>query len=182
MTQNLTGKLNQLGLLLINLMLLVAFYFQFAQHELPCPLCLLQRVALCAIAVALAANVLLGDKPGHYGMMLLAAAAGFAVAGRQVLLHISPGDAGFGPPVLGLHFYTWAAIAFFAVFIGSGLLLMLCQREHSFDRQPPAQLSRLARAGVALTMLLLLGNALSVFLECGLAACGESPINYLLLN
>ncbi|UGA37365.1 disulfide bond formation protein B [Chromobacterium haemolyticum] len=75
MTQNLTGKLNQLGLLLINLMLLVAFYFQFAQHELPCPLCLLQRVALCAIAVALAANVLLGDKPGHYGMMLLAAAA-----------------------------------------------------------------------------------------------------------
>lgn len=182
MTPKLTGRLNLLGLLLINLMLLVAFYFQFAQHELPCPLCLLQRVALCAIAVALAANVLLGDKPGHYGMMLLAAAAGFAVAGRQMLLHIAPGDPGFGPPILGLHFYTWAVLAFFAVFIGCALLLMLCQYSRSFDQQPPARLDPLAKAGIGLTMLLLLGNALSVFLECGLAACGESPIRYLLLS
>ncbi|MCD5362581.1 disulfide bond formation protein B [Chromobacterium aquaticum] len=178
----LTGQLNLLGLLLINLLLLVAFYFQFAQHELPCPLCLLQRVALSAIAVALAANVLLGDKPGHYGMMLLAAAAGFLVAGRQVLLHIAPGDAGFGPPILGLHFYTWAALAFFGVFIGCALLLMLCQQTRSFDQQAPARLAPLAKAGIALTLLLLLGNALSVFLECGLVACGESPVRYLLLN
>ena len=59
---------------------------------------------------------------------------------------------------------------------------MLCQQTRSFDQQAPARLAPLAKAGIALTLLLLLGNALSVFLECGLAACGESPVRYLLLN
>jgi hypothetical protein len=37
------------------------------------------------------------------GMAIIAAALGAVAAGRQVLLHILPGDPGFGFPVFGLH-------------------------------------------------------------------------------
>ena len=37
---------NWLGAMAVAGVLLVAFVLQFAQHELPCPLCNLQRVAL----------------------------------------------------------------------------------------------------------------------------------------
>ena len=33
---------------------------------------------------------------------------GGAIAARQILLHIMPGDPGFGSAFLGMHFYTWA--------------------------------------------------------------------------
>ena len=45
-------KLNAVALYAISAVLLVAFYFQFELGELPCPLCLLQRVAFTALAVA----------------------------------------------------------------------------------------------------------------------------------
>ncbi|MCD3069678.1 disulfide bond formation protein B, partial [Salmonella enterica subsp. enterica serovar Enteritidis] len=35
--------INQVGLLGICVALVVAFYYQLVRHELPCPICLLQR-------------------------------------------------------------------------------------------------------------------------------------------
>ena len=46
-------------------------------------------------------------------MMILGALLGMVMSTRQVLLHIKPGDPGYGGTVLGLHFYTWALITFF---------------------------------------------------------------------
>jgi disulfide bond formation protein DsbB len=43
-------KLNATALYAIAAVLLAAFYLQFALFELPCPLCLLQRVAFTAVA------------------------------------------------------------------------------------------------------------------------------------
>ena len=43
MSEKLTATLNALALLAISIVLLFAFYAQFAYGELPCPLCLLQR-------------------------------------------------------------------------------------------------------------------------------------------
>ncbi len=37
--------INQVGLLGICVALVVAFYYQLVRHELPCPICLLQRLA-----------------------------------------------------------------------------------------------------------------------------------------
>ncbi|WP_201276895.1 hypothetical protein [Microbulbifer sp. ALW1] len=55
----------------------------------------------------------------------LVSSAGMVSSARQVLLHIAPGNPGYGSPFLGMHFYTWALVGFFvlAIFL-SGLLLI----------------------------------------------------------
>ncbi|EOG2476967.1 TPA: disulfide bond formation protein B [Serratia marcescens] len=72
---------------------------------MPCPLCQLQRVGLVAIGLGFMMNLRWGVRPSHYGVVLTG-----AVATRQVLLHVLPGDPGFGSAFLGLHFYTWAVV------------------------------------------------------------------------
>jgi len=115
--------------------LLGAFGVQFGSGELPCPLCVLQRMAmlLCALGPAYviqkarAGDVDARDYATGYGLSVVAAVAGAGIAGRQVLLHIVPPDPGFGDPVLGLHLYTWSFIVFGTVLIVSGLNLVFAR-------------------------------------------------------
>src|SRR5512133_4217916 len=120
--------LNALGLYAIALVLLAAFAAQLILHELPCPLCLLQRVLFAALAVGPMLNIRFGPRPSHYAMSLLAAVAGAVASTRQVLLHIMPGDAGYGSALLGYHYYTWALIGFIAAIVLLAAILL-------FDRQ-----------------------------------------------
>jgi hypothetical protein len=47
----------------------------------------------------------------------------------KILLHIVPPDSGYGPPVLGLHLYTWAPVVFCCLILSSALgLLGLSER------------------------------------------------------
>jgi disulfide bond formation protein DsbB len=106
MTRSLAITLNALGLYAIALILLVAFGAQLILHELPCPLCLLQRIQFAMLAVGPILNVRFGPRPSHYAVSLLTAAAGAAFASRQILLHVMPGDLGYGSALLGYHYYT----------------------------------------------------------------------------
>ena len=117
--------LNAAGLAGLIVVLLVAYADQFAGHDLPCPLCLLQRVAIAGVAFGLLLNLRYGPQPSSYGIMLLAALFGMAVAGRQILLHIAPGTGSYGAPLFGLHFYTWSFLLFAAVILGTAILLLL---------------------------------------------------------
>jgi hypothetical protein len=58
-------------------------------------------------------NIRFGAHGAHYGWGILGAVAGMAVSLRQILLHVMPGDTGFGNTFLELHFYTWAFVGFF---------------------------------------------------------------------
>ena len=102
--------LNGLALLGVTGALGVDFFWQFAYGELPCPLCLLQRVALVMAGVGFLLNLRMGPSPMHYAMSIAGALGGMLASGRQVLLHIMPGDPRYGEPFMGLHFYTWAFI------------------------------------------------------------------------
>ena len=73
--------LNVLSLYAVALVLAVAFAAQFMLHELPCPLCLLQRILFAVLAIGPILNIRFGPRPSHYAMSLLAAVAG-AVARR----------------------------------------------------------------------------------------------------
>ena len=175
---------NWLGAMAVALVLLIAFVLQFAQHELPCPLCLLQRVAFVLCGVGFLLNLRFGSHPAHYGVVILSALFGLAVAGRQVLLHIVPGDGGYGPPLLGLHLYTWTFIFFAATLLGVGLLLLLSSREPEARREgrhalPMGGLSRLA---AWLLILVTLANAAASFALCGPIECPDNPTSYWLLN
>src|SRR5439155_18761766 len=83
-----------LGLLLIAILLGGAYYLQTHENMTPCPLCMLQRLSLMALAVIfiIGSTVRLA-KWGHLflGILgLLASFSGMLFAGRQVWLQISP--------------------------------------------------------------------------------------------
>jgi hypothetical protein len=83
----------------------------------------------------------LADVGVGFGMSILAAALGMVISTRQVLLHVAPGDSGYGSAVFGLHLYTWALVVFFVVIVVSGLtvvfqrsLTVLEPQDHWFTR------------------------------------------------
>ena len=100
MTRLHARHLNALALLGCSAILVVAFGYQFALGELPCPLCLLQRAAFAAAGLGFALSVRFGPRPSHYGVVILSALAGAAVAGRQVALHVVPGTGGYGSTLM----------------------------------------------------------------------------------
>jgi disulfide bond formation protein DsbB len=180
MTAALALTLNALGLYAIALVLTVAFAAQLILHELPCPLCLLQRVQFALLAVGPLLNVRFGPRPSHYALSLLVATAGAAFAMRQILLHIMPGDPGYGSALLGYHYYTWAFIGFAVAILALAVMLL-------FDGQfaagkPPVQVGIFAHAAVWLVIALTALNVVATLLECGFAACPDDPKHYELLS
>ena len=171
--------LNALGLYAISLVLLLGLVFQLLWHELPCPLCLLQRVAFVALAVGPILNIRHGPRPSHYAMSLLAALVGMMVAVRQVMLHILPGNPGYGSAVAGLHYYTWAALIFVFAIVLIGLVLLFDRQFADTPVTPPPLFAVLA---VWLIIIVAAANAASTLLECGFTWCAEDPIRYILLD
>src|SRR6202051_3788477 len=112
MNRSIGVTLNALGLYGIALVLVAAFAGQSLLNELPCPLCLLQRVLLSLLAIGPILNIRFGSRPSHYALSLLAAVVGATVSARQILLHIMPRDPGYGSGLLGYHYYTWGLLGF----------------------------------------------------------------------
>ena len=122
MTRSLAVTLNALGLYAIALVLAAAFAAQLLLDELPCPLCLLQRIQFALLAVGPVLNVRLGPRPSHYAASLLVAVAytwafiGFAAAialiAGMLLFDRQFEDGGSAPPV---------AVGAFALRCHSGL-------------------------------------------------------------
>jgi disulfide bond formation protein DsbB len=173
------AALNALGVLGISLILLVAFYYQFAHGELPCPLCLLQRAGFVIIGMGFLFNLRVGERASHYAMVLAGALVTGFTAMRQVALHLAPGDAGYGSTFLGLHFYTWALIA--AVGVVGYLALMFIAQDVLAQRA--VDIGRAwSNALFVLFALLIAANLVSTVLECGAGQCEDNPLHYLLLE
>ena len=174
--------LNALSLYAVAAVLATAFGAQLLLNELPCPLCLLQRILFALLAVGPMLNIRFGPRPSHYALALLTAVLGAAVATRQVLLHILPNDPGYGSALFGLHFYTWAMLAFIAAIVGIGAILLF---DRQFAVEPAAQpraANGFARIAVWLVIGLTAANMVSSLLECGFQACPDDPTFYQLLQ
>src|SRR5690606_30148285 len=104
MVQKYSIWLNAIGLLAICAALSFALTDQIVYHDLPCPLCILQRAGLMAAGFGLALNLGIAIRPAHYGLMILGAMLGGTIAARQIALHIVPGTGSYGNAFLGLHF------------------------------------------------------------------------------
>lgn len=169
---------NALGLLIICLILMIAFYEQLVAHQLPCPLCLLQRLCFIGVGLGVSMNLKFGIKIAHYGLMIFSALLGFAIALRQVFLHVLPGDLGYGSPLLGLHLYTWAALSFGIVI---GLIAFALLFERGFTEKN-LSLNYWHYFLMCFFLILILANGISTFLECGPFICKDNPIHYYLLE
>jgi disulfide bond formation protein DsbB len=172
--------LNVLGLYGIALVLIAAFAAQILLNELPCPLCLLQRVLFSMLAIGPILNIRFGPHPRHYALSLLAAIVGAVVSARQIFLHIMPGDPGYGSALLGYHYYTWAFIGFSAAIALIAIVLLFDDRLPDVGAARPA--GPFAHGAVLLVIGLTAINVISTLLECGFGACADNPTFYELLR
>ena len=180
MTRPLAITFNALALYAVAFVLLTAFAGQLLLGELPCPLCLLQRILFAMLALGPMLNIRHGPRSSHYALSLLAAVVGAVVSGRQILLHILPGDPGYGSALLGYHYYTWAFIGF-AMAIVTIAAVLLFDRQFE-ERVAPPSVSGFAVAAVWLVVALTALNVISALLECGFGPCADNPVVYELLK
>jgi disulfide bond formation protein DsbB len=182
MTQTRAILLNALSLYGLALVLVAAFAAQLVLHELPCPLCLLQRILFATLAIGPILNIRFGPRPSHYALSLLAAVAGAIASTRQVLLHIMPGDGGYGSALLGYHYYTWALIGFIAAIVLLAAILLFDRQFEDDGAALPPTGALFGQIAVWLVIGLTLLNVISTLLECGFGACADNPLVYELLK
>jgi len=196
LSPELARVLNFIGLIAMIGVLLGAYIYQFAYHELPCTLCLLQRLAMFAVAFGAAMNLMLGPDPRHYGVCLVSAVFGISISIRQTLLHINPyfdTNAGkptlsattnppFGQAVFGLDLYVWGVLLFGIVILAVGIV-QLFPGQFRKTTDEPQWLTRLAVIGVGLFFAVAAIETLTTFFECGLSACpNDGSWNWKLLG
>lgn len=170
--------LNAIDALGLAFLLLVAFILQIRLHELPCPLCLLQRIGVLAIAFGFLLNVQFKIRPAHYTLSLLSAMLTAAISVRQIFLHVIPGDPGYGLPLFGLHLYTWLFLLCVGVIIYISIIFSISPQYEHDEPTKTKGMQLLTHAAFALVFLLAIFNGISTYLECGINACPENPVKY----
>ncbi|KJF85178.1 disulfide bond formation protein B [Photobacterium phosphoreum] len=171
--------LNALGLLGITFVLLMASVLQVVLNELPCPLCLLQRLGFMLVMFGFMLNVIYGPQQRHYGILIIGALFGAATALRQVSLHVIPGTPGFGSPVFGIHYYTWAFILFSLTIVGVAVLQLLWNKDWNNNDY---KMNRFGKFVCLVAIFAVVINVISTFIECGPYQCPDNPITYWLFN
>lgn len=169
---------NILEMLGIIIVLLSASIFQFVLHELPCPLCLLQRIGFFGIAFGFMMNLRYGLRPSHYSIVLLSAVYTGLVALRQIALHVVPGTGSYGSAVLGWHLYTWSFVISMIVIIVTTLMLGV-DRQYSSAQSFKIRYPWLVHSLFVILVILLGINIFSVIMQCGFGECPDNPTQYL---
>ncbi len=170
--------------------ILAAIATQFIESELPCPLCVLQRMAMILVGIgaiwmvgqARKGTLTLGAYARSYGLMILSALLGALMSTRQIELHILPGESGYGEAVLGFHLYTWALITFVIAILYSAIMLVFLKP--TLPVAPSGNWSLwLSRILVWIFIAIIVANVVLVFAEEGFSwYLPDDPTGYKLLN
>ncbi|MED7789334.1 disulfide bond formation protein B [Francisella sp. 19X1-34] len=170
----------------IAIIIIAAFFFQFFMYELPCPLCLLQRLGLLAIGFGFLLNIRFHVRPSHYALSLLSAVFTSFVSLRQIALHVTD-PVGFGSKVLGMHMYSWVFVISMVAIIYIAIV-MSYPKQYEI-RQEPQEISEAKNKKIRIFtniiflifILVVFANVVSIFFECGLYQCPDNPKDYILL-
>jgi disulfide bond formation protein DsbB len=161
-------------LLVIAAILTAAMGFQYLNNEIPCPLCLLQRVAMFGVCFGLIANFRNGMSDRNTGWSMLFALFLLIVSARQTLIDIypRPGHAYIGSAVFGIHMPVWSVLIATAILIAFGLKFTILGGDGERPGQKPAgTLGRIAAAASIYVIALCAINFISVVVQCGVDAC-----------
>ena len=156
--------------------LTAAMTLQYANRELPCPLCLLERVALFGICFGALANFRHGFSYRNTGYSLLFAVLLLVVSVRQTLLDIypRPGHAYIGSAIFGIHMPVWSIIIAVSVLAAYAVKLAILGGDaflRGADVNAFPQIKRGADAIGLYVIALAAVNLVSVVLQCGLGEC-----------
>lgn len=169
--------LNIIELAGVIVMLFLAFAFQILFKELPCPLCLLQRVGFLGIAFGFLLNLRFGLRPSHYAIVIISALYTSFVALRQIALHVVPGSGVYGNAIFGLHLYTWSFIIAMVIMIATTLMLGV-DRQYLQPDKKNGRSKIITHSLFFVFTLLVITNLVSVLFECGIKQCPDNPVHY----
>ena len=162
-----------------------AMWYQFYDHELPCPLCLLQRLAYFGIGFGVIQIVRNKVSVRYIGYMMLFTLFLLIVAERQSLLDIvvRPNHGWIGSAVLGLHMPIWSVVVSLLLLISYAINFSVLKYNDTFmaikiEHYP--RLKKIASALILYIILLCIVNLIAIVLQCGLYNCHTD--SYLLLN
>jgi disulfide bond formation protein DsbB len=163
-------------MLAIAAILTVAMILQYYGGEIPCPLCLLQRVAMFGVCFGIILHFHHGYSAQNTGISMLFALFLLIVSARQTLLDIypRPGHSYIGGAILGLHMPIWSVVIAMAILTAFAIKLAVLGGEDLRDIQPSPVLARIARLLVLYMVAIGLINFASVVVQCGLDACHTS--------
>jgi disulfide bond formation protein DsbB len=176
----LPATLNDLFLLAMMLtmaaILTTAMILQYYGGEIPCPLCLLQRVAMFGISFGIMLHFRDGASARNDGFCMLFALLLLIISVRQTLLDIfpRPGHDYVGSAVLGLHMPVWSVIIAAAVLVAFAVKLAILGGEYPRHPQASPALARVARLLGLYVIAICLINFVSVMAQCGADACHTS--------
>lgn len=162
-----------------------AILVQILLHELPCPLCLLQRVGLMAIGFGYVLNILYGNRSNHYAYSSIAAITTAFISLRQILLHIVPGSGYYGDPVFGIHLYTWVFIICMVAIAWNMLMIIIYPediRHERLIRRVKIGRNPLIKAIVIAYVATIAANIVLTFFECGFTQCVDDPKTYMVID
>jgi disulfide bond formation protein DsbB len=171
----LVNEIAMLGVMaVLAAILTAALVMQYGYGELPCPLCLLQRVAMLGVCFGLMQNFRNGFSDRNLGYSLLFSVFLLVVAVRQTLLDIypRPGHEYIGSAVLGLHMPVWSILI--AVALITAFALKLCIVGTEDGSRAPDRRSVAGRVALLLSLYVIaiaLVNFGSVVVQCGLGEC-----------
>ncbi|CAN7273771.1 MULTISPECIES: disulfide bond formation protein B [Brucella] len=156
--------------------LTAAMVLQYANGEIPCPLCLLQRVAMFGVCFGIILQFRHGFSYRNTGMSMIFSLFLLIVSVRQTLLDIypRPGHEYIGTSVFGLHMPVWSILIAVALLIAFAFQLILWGGSTQLQHKSLTHQSLLRVLATALSLYVIaIGviNFVSVGVQCGIDEC-----------
>ncbi|MEN0097797.1 MAG: disulfide bond formation protein B [Brucella pseudogrignonensis] len=156
--------------------LTAAMVLQYANGEIPCPLCLLQRVAMFGVCFGIILQFRHGFSYRNTGMSMIFSLFLLIVSVRQTLLDIypRPGHEYIGTSVFGLHMPVWSILIAVALLIAFAFQLILWGGSTQLQHKSLTHQSSLRVLATALSLYVIaIGviNFVSVGVQCGVDEC-----------
>ncbi len=161
--------LNCLFAIVLSCVILAGYTVQYTRHENPCPLCMLQRLAMIGVSIGPLLNLRFGVKMQHYGLSILFALFGMSVSLRQIALHVCPGFPSFGEPVFGLSLYSWAFLTFAISLLAIAILMSVFKFTHNSEQ--PLKLHLFGKLAFGFVFLVSIADAITTYMQCSMSTC-----------
>ncbi len=181
---NLVAGLGDLGLLAVLLVLAgvltAAMVLQYGYGEIPCMLCLLQRVAMFGICFGLMHHFQQDGRARGVGLALVSAVFLLIVSARQTLIDICPrpGHGYVGSAVLGLHMPVWSVLVALGVITALSAQVAIVGGGRQDVSPSPPLASTVRWTGMYVSTLCAI-NLVSAVLQCGFGPCKTSGYSLL---
>ncbi|MBP9722190.1 MAG: disulfide bond formation protein B [Gammaproteobacteria bacterium] len=158
---------------LIMVVIITAMYFQYFDSELPCPLCLCQRLCFLGVAYAAIMHFKGFNRLKYTGIGLLFTALLLAVSIKQSLLDIcgTKGHAWVGSAFFGIHMPIWSFLIsmFILLLLAFDLIFLTKNTNQNSDEYPDLKLCATILSWIIVGLCAI--NFISVFIQCGISAC-----------